>query len=160
MKKVGQKGFSLLEIAVVVAVLGILAVVAIPAYQDYVTRSRRAEAKVALTTLAQLQETFYGRRNRYTAVLTGNDSLDCDKKGVCKLEGGNVLTVDGSYLIAAPTACAGGNLNTCFELKVDIYAGGKQKNDNCKTFTLNNKGEKAAVLVSASKPPNDPKKCW
>jgi type IV pilus assembly protein PilA len=64
MKKI-QRGFTLIELMIVVAIVGILAAIAIPAYQDYVARSQVAEAvasagalKIAITEWRQTQGTW------------------------------------------------------------------------------------------------------
>jgi type IV pilus assembly protein PilE len=60
-----KKGFSLMEIMIVVVIVGILAAVAIPAYTGHVTRTRRGEAVLALAAVALQEEKNFAERNSY-----------------------------------------------------------------------------------------------
>ncbi|NOJ08212.1 pilin [Vibrio splendidus] len=51
-KRMNQKGFTLIELMIVVAIIGVLSAIAVPAYKDYVSKS---EASSALATLKSLQ---------------------------------------------------------------------------------------------------------
>lgn len=51
MKKTLQKGFTLIELMIVVAIIGILAAVALPAYQDYTVRAKASEGLIAASSI-------------------------------------------------------------------------------------------------------------
>ena len=67
MKK--QKGFTLIELMIVVAIIGILAAIAIPQFASYRQRAHDAQAKSALKNLATAEEAYYADNQHYTNII-------------------------------------------------------------------------------------------
>ena len=65
----GKEGVTLIEVMVVVAIVGMLAAIAVPAYNDYITRSRRSDAFTALETVRAAQEMYRAERGFYAGAL-------------------------------------------------------------------------------------------
>ncbi len=58
-----QKGFTLIELMITVAIVAILASIALPSYQSHVVSTRRTTAQACLLELAQFMERYYSTNN-------------------------------------------------------------------------------------------------
>jgi type IV pilus assembly protein PilE len=122
-----ERGFTLIEVMVVLVVLALLAGVALPSYQSSVRKSRRADARAALVTTAQLME-------RYSTEHTGSGYSTA-----------TLSTIAGPTVVAKPASDNGfyqlslTNLTaTTFTLLATPQSA--QASDGCATFTLDERG--------------------
>jgi len=135
MKQNRSKGFTLIELMIVVAIIGILATIAIPQYQNFLHRSGRGDATKALGNMIDKQEKYVLRNNAgsYTSdvvILGGED------------------TEFGYYKVSVLSADANG-----YVLQATAVVGGPQENDmqgatDCSTLTISSTGLKT------------PAECW
>lgn len=108
MVKTASRGFTLIELMIVVAVIGILAAIAYPSYQEYVRKAKRAEGRTALMELLQQQERYMTQRNTYLEFPADNSTTLF--KGFSGDSAGKAAYWIGSR------ACAGQAITNCVEV--------------------------------------------
>lgn len=128
-----QKGFTLVELMVVVVIIGILSAIAFPSYNAYVNDARRSDAKVALSKIADRQERYYLQNGTYTTSLAAINMSTTSDEGFYAL---TVPSADGSGFTATATA-----------------QGDAAKDSDCTSLSLSSTGAKTATGAA-------PAECW
>ena len=139
-----EKGFTLIELMIVVAVIAILSAIAYPSYQEYVMRSRRIEGQSLLNDAAARQERWRAQNGNY---MTDNSVTGIPK---LKLPHGD-KSENGYYTLSlAVVANDGGYTLTARRASV------QEADRHCGDFTLDATGKKDIVAGT----PGTVKQCW
>ncbi len=133
-----HRGFSLIELMIVVGIVALLAAVVYPSYQEQVRKARRGQAKADLSEILQDAERYYSVNNTYTQFVIPAVKQKSPRTG----------TTFYNIQIAA------GATGNTIAFTATPVAGGAQANDRCGILTINQAGTKT---ISTQEPIDQ---CW
>ncbi len=121
------RGFTLIELMIVIVIIGILFAVALPSYQSSVLRGHRADAQGILMNISAREERFMAQNNTYTTDINTAAGLNI----------GTTTSNNGYYNLSV--AACGGGIATCYLLTATA-TGGQANDTDCATITLSSTG--------------------
>jgi type IV pilus assembly protein PilE len=131
-----RRGFTLVEMMIVVLVLAIIASIAVPSYRSYVVRAQRSDATATLLKIRTAEEKFFLQNTTYTT--------EFGPAGLRMMPGATTtLTTENGYYtvqVAIPDPTPGATPQS-FLVTATPVAGGPQASDaKCTSFSLNSDG--------------------
>ena len=149
------RGFTLIELMVVTAIVAILASIALPSYWRYLAKARRADARVQLVQAAQFMQRFYAANDSYKSDRSGNAVLTQVPANLRQSPGDSSSTV--LYALAIPEATLG---DMRYTLQMVPVITGAMAGDECGTLTLDATGLRGVVVGGAAGSTGVRDLCW
>jgi len=76
-----KKGFTLIELMIVVAIIALLSVIAVPNFMKFLSKAKRAEAYMNLRSLYAAEKAYWAEHGKYSDVLSGDGGIGWKPEG-------------------------------------------------------------------------------
>lgn len=147
MERLVHKGFSLIEILIVMVIVGILTSIAYPSYREYINRAHRTDGQAGLLDLASRLERYYSENNTYqTATIASGGATDVLS---------SAITPEGWYTLSISSATS-----TSYSLQATPIGTQGTSDKTCQSLTFNHLGIKGITAGPAGSPRGTVDDCW
>jgi len=76
-----KTGFSLIELMIVIAIIALLSMIAVPNFMRYLSKAKRAEAYMQLSSIYAAQKAYWAENGRYSSTLSGPGGIGWKPEG-------------------------------------------------------------------------------